>query len=44
MSSSSALFQQDPSRDYPVVVRGEGIYLFDDQGKRYIDGPPVRAT
>lgn len=23
---------------YPSIVRGEGIYLFDEQGKRYIDG------
>lgn len=22
----------------PLVVRGEGIYLYDDEGKRYIDG------
>lgn len=25
------------NRQYPAVVRGEGVYLFDDQGKRYID-------
>lgn len=24
--------------DYPVIERGEGIYLYDDQGKKYIDG------
>jgi len=23
---------------YPLVVRGEGIYLYDEDGKRYIDG------
>ena len=22
----------------PVIVRGEGCYVFDEQGKRYIDG------
>ena len=22
----------------PVIVRGEGAYIFDDQGKRYLDG------
>ena len=22
----------------PVIVRGEGCYLWDDQGKRYLDG------
>lgn len=24
--------------EIPTIVRGEGIYLYDDQGKRYIDG------
>ncbi|MFB8006587.1 aspartate aminotransferase family protein [Nocardia sp. NPDC056000] len=24
--------------DTPVIVRGEGAYLFDDKGKRYLDG------
>jgi adenosylmethionine-8-amino-7-oxononanoate aminotransferase len=24
-------------RDYASIVKGEGIYLYDDQGKRYID-------
>ena len=27
-------FESDP---LPVIVRGEGIYLFDDQGHRYLD-------
>ncbi|MDC0713357.1 aspartate aminotransferase family protein [Stigmatella sp. ncwal1] len=26
------------ARDFPVVSHGEGIYLFDTQGKRYLDG------
>lgn len=26
------------NRTYPKVVRGEGIYLYDDAGNRYIDG------
>ena len=25
-------------RDIPVFVRGEGMYLYDDTGKRYLDG------
>jgi adenosylmethionine-8-amino-7-oxononanoate aminotransferase len=25
-------------RKYPVIVRAEGIYLYDSQGRRYIDG------
>src|SRR5512146_739217 len=29
---------RDLEREYPVVERGEGIYLFDAKGRRYIDG------
>src|SRR5690554_3244727 len=25
-------------KDYTMLVRGEGIYLYDDKGNRYIDG------
>jgi adenosylmethionine-8-amino-7-oxononanoate aminotransferase len=25
-------------QDIPVIVRGEGCYVFDDQGNRYLDG------
>ncbi|MCK9906414.1 aminotransferase class III-fold pyridoxal phosphate-dependent enzyme, partial [Frankia sp. Cpl3] len=25
-------------KNYPVVTHGKGIYLFDKEGKRYIDG------
>lgn len=25
-------------QDVPVIVRGEGVYLYDSQGKRYLDG------
>ena len=32
------LFHRDLSYPYPVVMRGEGIYLYDETGKRYIDG------
>ena len=35
---SGALLLQDPAYDYPVVERGEGIYVYDGAGKRYIDG------
>lgn len=24
--------------DYPVAVRGEGVYLYDSEGRRYLDG------
>jgi adenosylmethionine-8-amino-7-oxononanoate aminotransferase len=26
------------NRDFPVIARGEGPYLYDDQGKKYFDG------
>jgi adenosylmethionine-8-amino-7-oxononanoate aminotransferase len=26
------------TRDYPRVVRGDGCYLYDDRGRRYLDG------
>lgn len=32
------VFYRNLKRDYPIIERGEGIYLFDRQGKRYIDG------
>lgn len=28
----------DGSGHVPVIVRGEGAYVFDDQGRRYLDG------
>lgn len=37
-TSENSLFHRDADYSYPVVVRGEGIYLFDENGKRYIDG------
>ena len=34
----NALFLKDPAGDYPTIVRGEGIYLYDEEGRRWIDG------
>jgi adenosylmethionine-8-amino-7-oxononanoate aminotransferase len=31
------VFHRDPGLTYPVAVRGEGAYLFDRNGKRYLD-------
>ena len=31
------VFHRDPRIAYPVAVRGEGVYLFDREGKRYLD-------
>lgn len=36
MTANNALFYQT-SEDAPVIDRGEGIYLWDRDGKRYID-------
>ncbi len=32
------IFPRNLQKFYPVVERGEGIYLFDRNGKKYIDG------
>jgi len=32
------VFYRDPMHDYPLVVRGEGVYLYDADGKQYLDG------
>jgi adenosylmethionine-8-amino-7-oxononanoate aminotransferase len=37
-SDGDHYLRQSLTRDYPVMVRGEGHYLWDDQGKRYLDG------
>jgi hypothetical protein len=31
------VFHRDPRLAYPVAVRGEGAYLYDREGKRYLD-------
>jgi adenosylmethionine-8-amino-7-oxononanoate aminotransferase len=31
------VFHRDPRHDYPCAVRGEGAYLYDAGGKRYLD-------
>jgi adenosylmethionine-8-amino-7-oxononanoate aminotransferase len=32
------VFYRKLTRTYPLITRGEGIYLYDEKGKRYIDG------
>ena len=36
--SHSALLKQHIHRPYPVVTHGKGVFLFDEQGRRYLDG------
>jgi hypothetical protein len=33
----SDVFYRDLTRSFPAIVRGEGAYLFDREGKRYLD-------
>ncbi len=35
---SSHVFYRKLTRDYPRIVRGDGCYLYDDDGRRYLDG------
>ena len=32
------VFHRNPMHDYPMVVRGEGVYLYDTEGRQYLDG------
>ncbi len=36
--ADSALLKQYVDRPYPTAVRGEGVYLYDADGRRYLDG------
>ncbi|MBI1802791.1 MAG: aminotransferase class III-fold pyridoxal phosphate-dependent enzyme, partial [Chloroflexi bacterium] len=37
MPSSGRLLPRDITRHYPRIVRGEGVNIYDDTGKRYLD-------
>lgn len=32
------IFYRNPTKYYPTAKRGEGVYIYDTEGKRYIDG------
>jgi adenosylmethionine-8-amino-7-oxononanoate aminotransferase len=34
----------DADSEIPIIVRGEGCYVYDEHGKRYLDGHPVAAA
>ena len=36
--NSDTVFHRQISRSYPAVMRGEGVYLWDENGNRYLDG------
>ena len=42
--SEFALIFRDFEKTYPVVERGEGVYLYDENGKRYIDASSGSAA
>ncbi|MDN3018871.1 aspartate aminotransferase family protein [Paenibacillus sp. BSR1-1] len=31
------VFHRDFKKEYPIITHGEGVYLFDDTGKKYLD-------
>lgn len=37
MNEDTHVFYRNPFTHYPIVARGEGPYLFDETGKRYLD-------
>ena len=37
------VFHRDWRKTFPMIDRGEGVYLYDRQGKRYLDEGDVRA-
>jgi adenosylmethionine-8-amino-7-oxononanoate aminotransferase len=34
----SSVFYRNPNHRYPRVARAEGVYVYDDTGKQYLDG------
>ena len=34
----SSVFYRNPTQSYPMGFRGEGVYLYDTDGKQYLDG------
>src|SRR4051812_46213933 len=37
MSASKHVFHRHTKADLPVAVRGDGLYVYDSTGKRYLD-------
>ena len=37
-SITNHVFYRAPAKQYPLAVRSEGIYIYDQVGKRYLDG------
>ena len=43
-SKKDHVFYRNSKKSYPTAVRGEGIYIYDSAGKRYIDGSAGAAV
>ena len=37
-STMPNVFYREPSHAYPIGLRGDGVYLYDADGRRYLDG------
>ena len=35
---TGSVFYRSPGHQYPIGMRGEGVYLYDSTGKQYLDG------
>ena len=35
--SQDFIFHRDLRKEYPVIDSGEGLYLYDDRGNRFLD-------
>ena len=35
---TGSVFYRSPRHDYPLGMRGDGVYLYDSNGKQYLDG------
>ncbi len=44
MPDPSSLFPRDFSKDYPHAVRGEGCWVFTDDGRKYLDAAGQAAV
>lgn len=36
--SSTNVFRRDLTKTYPIAVKGERVYIYDESGKQYLDG------
>jgi len=42
--TSTALFSRNFKKTYPIAVRGEGCWIFDDRGRRFLDAAGQAAV